>query len=90
MPAHRVTRRSAVLALREAAAALHVEPAELTTGGYRRFRARNRSEERRPSDLTISLLFGSWHRACCEAGTTPWRADVEAEVRRRLYGPAAR
>jgi len=90
MPPRRITRQVAVTALREAAVRTQVQPAELTVPAYRTFRGQAVHAERPPSELTISLLFGGWHRACDEAARRPWRADVEGEVRAHLYGGRAR
>jgi hypothetical protein len=86
MSAHRVTRQAALEALHRAAAAAETRVGELTTGDYRAFRHARLTDERLPSDLTISLLFGSWRRACQEAGRAIRYGESEGEVRRRLYG----
>lgn len=55
---------TALNALREAAAARGVRPAQLTTFDYRAARGRREDGGPMPSDFAISLLFGSWQRAC--------------------------
>jgi hypothetical protein len=86
MPGHRLMRQVAVTAIREAAGTLHVAPGELTPRAYRAFRSDTMSPERLPSELTISLLFGGWRRACDEAARPPWLINFEDDVRSRLYG----
>lgn len=69
MTTRRVTRTVALDALRQAAASLGVDPADLTVSAYRAYRGKVvQQDERPPSELSISLLFGGWHRACEHAG----------------------
>ncbi|HUN78268.1 MAG TPA: hypothetical protein VMU32_05055 [Solirubrobacteraceae bacterium] len=49
--------------MRTAADSLTGDPATLSAAAYRSFRAAH-GEAGLPSALTISLLFGGWHRAC--------------------------
>ena len=73
-----------------AADALGVEPAELTASGYRGFRGHPARATALPSELTISLWFGGWHRAVEHAESRAESTDVEDDDRSRLYGDRAR
>jgi hypothetical protein len=86
----RITRDSAVRALRAAAAWQHTPVADLRVADYRAFRAHAWDEGRPPSELAVSLLFGGWRRACERAGRSTVPPDVEQEVRGRLYGSPER
>lgn len=56
-------REQALWAMRMAARSLAGDPATLSAAAYRSFRAAH-DDASLPSALTISLLFGGWHRAC--------------------------
>jgi hypothetical protein len=90
MSVRHVTRDTALAAVRMAADALGVEPAELTASGYRRFRGHPARASTLPSEFTISLLFGGWHRALEYAEPRSQSSDVEDEVRDTLYGKRGR
>ncbi|MFP5362286.1 MAG: hypothetical protein ACLGI5_06120 [Thermoleophilia bacterium] len=64
MVAQHLDREIALTALRRAAEANLVPVAELTTFNYRALRGQPRNSGEMPSDFAISVLFGSWQRAC--------------------------
>lgn len=85
MSVRHINRHMALAAVLVAADALGVEPTELTASRYRSYRG-HPARDQLPSEFTISLLFGGWHRALDHAVPRPQLIGVEDEVRNTLYG----
>jgi len=86
MSARRISRETAVGALRCVALVLEVAPGELTAADYRAVRTRAEFRGRLPSDLSIRLLYGGWARACGDAARGTWRRTLEGGAGRELLG----
>lgn len=83
MVAQHLDRETALAALRQAAEAHVVPVAELTTFNYRALRGHPRDSAEMPTDFAISVLFGSWQRACELAARDRPRRNADREIARR-------
>ena len=83
MVAQHLDRETALTALRQAAEAHLVPVAELTTFSYRALRGQPRDSAEMPSDFAISVLFGSWQRACELAARDRPPRDPQRGIARR-------
>ena len=80
MVAQHLDREAALTALRQAADAHVVPVAELTTFNYRALRGHAHDSTEMPSEFAISVLFGSWQRACELAACDRARRDAERGI----------